>query len=78
MTTLEITLSQPLREFIDAKVSEGAYATPSAFIESLVLQARKQATRAEFEALVLEGLESGPSIEVTPAYWQQKRQALTA
>lgn len=45
-----------------------------AYLERLV-QGERQGTE-ELEALALEGLESGPSIEVGPSYWQDKHRQL--
>jgi len=76
MQTLEVSLPAPLREFVDAQVTAGTYKTPSGYIAALVEQARKQAAKAKLEALVLEGLESGVPIEVTPEYWERKRRSM--
>lgn len=45
-----------------------------AYLERLV-QGERQGSE-ELEALALEGLESGPSIEVGPSYWQDKHRQL--
>ncbi len=78
MATLEITLPEPLRDFMDEQVESGAYGSPSAFVESLLRAAQNQATQAKLEGLLLKGLHSGQPQEITPDYWDNKKAALRA
>lgn len=78
MTTLNISLPESLREFVDAQVAEGGYDSSSAFIEALIREAQKRQARERIDALLLEGLNSGEPIVVTPEYWEKKRRALEA
>ena len=47
MATLEITLPEPLRDFMNAQVENGAYASPSAYVESLLQAAQRDADAAQ-------------------------------
>jgi antitoxin ParD1/3/4 len=76
--TLEITLSEPLRAFVEEQVAGGSYATASNYLEELVREDQKRRAQMRLEALLLEGLDSGPPITVTPEYWEQKRARLLA
>jgi antitoxin ParD1/3/4 len=67
MTSLNISLPQALRQFADQKVKSGGYGTASQYIRELIRQDQKQEEERErLEALLLEGLDSGLGIEVTP------------
>jgi len=76
MTSLNISLPESMREFIEAQVAEGGYSTASEFIRELVRQAQKRHAEAKLEALLLEGLNSGPATPMTEADWEEHRQRL--
>lgn len=76
MTSLNISLPEALREFVDDQVKSGGYGTASEYIRELIRQDQKRAAEEKLEALLLEGLDSGEPIEVTPEYWERKRREL--
>jgi len=76
MTTLEISLPDTLREFVECQVASGGFPDASAYMQSLLEQARLEQERARIEALVLEGIkdiENGNGVEMTPEDWKQMR-----
>ena len=60
MTTLNISLPDSMRAFVEQKVSQGAYSTASEYIRQLVRDDQKHAAQERLEVLLLEGIESGP------------------
>ena len=77
MTSLNISLPEALRQFVDQKVKTGGYGTASEYIRELIRQDQKQEAEQErMEAMLLEGLDSGPGIEVTPELWKELRDEL--
>ena len=76
MTTLNISLPDSMRTFIDEQITQGGYSTASEYIRDLIRQAQKQAAQEKLDSLLLEGLESGKSIEVTDEWWQEKQERL--
>ena len=93
MARLNINLSEELRTDAEARAAEDGHATVEAYVEALIREdlARGQATapdpdapahlsfrnQEELEALLLEGLQSGPAVEATPEFWEDlKRRAL--
>ncbi len=76
MTTLNISLPEPLRAFVDTQVAEGRYATPDEYIQQLIRDDAKRRTRDKVDALLLEGLTSGEPLSVTPEYWEAKERQL--
>ena len=76
MTTLNISLPESMRAFIDEQITQGGYSTASEYIRDLIRQAQKQVAQEKLDSLLLEGLESGKSIEVTDEWWQEKQERL--
>lgn len=76
MTTLNISLPDPMRAFIDEQIAKGGYSTASEYIRHLIRQDQEKAEQTRLEALLLDGLNSGTSVEVTDIWWEQKRAEL--
>ena len=73
MTTLNISLPDSMRTFIEQKVAQGGYSTASEYIRQLVRDDQKRAAQERLETLLMEGLESGPSREMTAEDWDELR-----
>ena len=73
MTTLNISLPESMRAFIEEQVHKGGYSTASEYIRHLIRQEQERADHRRLEELLLEGLDSGESIQVTDEWWEQKR-----
>ena len=76
MTSLNISLPTSLKEFVETQVQESGFSTPSEYIRNLVRDDQKRRAEEKLEALLLEGLNSGEPIEITPEYWEKKRTQL--
>ena len=77
MTSLNVSLPKPLKKYIEAKVKEGSYSTPSEYIRALLREDRKRRAQERLEALLLEGLNSGEPREMTNQDWKEiRREAL--
>jgi antitoxin ParD1/3/4 len=72
MTTLNISLPDSMRNFIEEQISQGTYSTASEYIRQLVREDQKRAQHEKLEALLLEGLDSGVPAEATEEWWKQK------
>lgn len=75
-TPLNISLPESLKDFIETRVQEDNYSTPSEYVSALIQEDQKRHEAQKLEAMVLESLESGDSIEVTSEFWENKRQTL--
>ncbi len=73
MTTLNISLPESMRTFIEEQVRKGGYSTASEYIRYLIRQEQERSASRRLEELLLEGLDSGDSIQVTDEWWEQKR-----
>ena len=76
MTTLNISLPESMRDFISEQVAKGGYSTTSEYIRHLIRQELERVAKIQLETLLLEGLDSGESIEITDEWWEQKRSEL--
>jgi antitoxin ParD1/3/4 len=60
-----------MRAFIEQKVAQGSYSTASEYIRQLVREDQQRAAKERLELLLMEGLESGPMVEMTADHWDE-------
>ncbi|HET9049090.1 MAG TPA: type II toxin-antitoxin system ParD family antitoxin [Chiayiivirga sp.] len=76
MATMNISLPEPLKQFVDEEVREGGFAGTSDYVRDLIRQ-RQRAKSAEFQRqLIAEGLASGSAGEMTAETVEQIRKDL--
>ncbi len=76
MTTLNFSLPEELKSWVESQVVAGGYGNTSEYIRELIRLDRKRKAEERLEALLLQGIESldaGKGIEITPEYWEKKR-----
>jgi len=78
LTTMNVSLPRSQREFVEAEAARTGCTTTSEYVRRLIHWARTRAEQDELERKLIDGLESGAPIEVTPEYWENKRQQLRA
>jgi antitoxin ParD1/3/4 len=76
LTSLNISLPRSLKDYVENQVRDSGYSTPSEYVRSLLREDQKRRAQEKIEALLLEGIESGKPIEITPEYWETKRSQL--
>jgi antitoxin ParD1/3/4 len=76
MDTLRVTLPEAMKAFVDERVSEGRYKDASEYVCELIQADRRRKAEEHLDALLLEGLESGASIEADAEFWERKKQGL--
>jgi antitoxin ParD1/3/4 len=69
--TMNISLPDSLKEYVKERVEEEHYSTPSDYVRSLIREDQKQRDEKKLEQMLLEGLRSGPPIEMTPREWKR-------
>jgi antitoxin ParD1/3/4 len=67
MTTMNISLPEALKRFVDEQVAGGRYGTSSEFVRDLI---RREQDRERLRGLLLEGLES-PAEPVDDDYFAE-------
>jgi antitoxin ParD1/3/4 len=73
---MNISLPDPMKDFVDHQVASGRYSSASEYVRELIREDEKRTAQEKLEAILLEGLNSGDPIEITPEYWERKRQQL--
>jgi antitoxin ParD1/3/4 len=76
LTTLNISLPRPQREFVEAEAARSGCTTTSEYMRRLIHEAQKRTQQDDLERKLIAGLESGDPIEITPEYWDKKRREL--
>ncbi|MBK6959827.1 MAG: type II toxin-antitoxin system ParD family antitoxin [Porticoccaceae bacterium] len=76
MQSMNISLPDPLRQFVDSQISTGRYSSASEYVRELIRADEKRKAEEKLEAKLLEGLSSAET-ELTPADWRAiRREAL--
>ena len=75
MTSMNVSLPEGLRLFVSER-AKGRFGSASEYVRELIREDQRRAAQEKLEAKLLEGLESGESLEVTPEYWERKRREL--
>jgi len=76
LTTLNISLPRPQREFVEAEAAKSGCTTTSEYMRRLIHEAQKRTVQEDLERKLIAGLDSGDPIEITPEYWEKKRRDL--
>ena len=64
MTSLNISLPDPLKAYVEGRVASGDYGTPSEFVRNLIRQDKEQ-RRSRLEAELLDALQT-KELVITP------------
>lgn len=72
MQSMNISLPDPLKKFVDGQVAEGRYSSVSEYMRELIRADEKRKAEDRLEALLLEGM-SGEESELTQDDWKAIR-----
>jgi antitoxin ParD1/3/4 len=64
MQTMNISLPDPLKDFVDAQITTGRYSSVSEYVRELIREDEKRKAEERLEAMLLEGMAS-PETELT-------------
>ncbi len=76
MTTMNISLPESLRRFVETQVANGGYGNTSEYVRALIRDAQKRQAQEKLEELLLEGINSGEATPMTAQDWEDLRQSL--
>lgn len=76
MKTMNVSLPDPMRDYIDRQVQSGGYGSASEYIRDLIRQDQKRKAHEQLETMLLEGLNSGDATQMSDRDWQEIRQAV--
>lgn len=77
MQSMNISLPEPLKEFVDGQIAAGRYSSASEYVRELIRNDEKHKAQEQLEALLLEGLNTEET-ELTPADWKAIRKEALA
>ena len=77
MESMNISLPEPLKHFVDGQISTGRYSSASEYIRELIRADERRKAEEALEAKLLEGL-SGAESELTPTDWSAIRKEALA
>jgi antitoxin ParD1/3/4 len=77
MQSMNISLPDPLKQFVDGQISTGRYSSASEYVRELIRADEKRKAEEQLEAKLLEGL-NGSESELTPAEWRTIRKEALA
>jgi antitoxin ParD1/3/4 len=71
MTTMNISVPDEMKAFVEAQMSREGYASASEYLRALIRESQKRQAKRALEAKFREAMESGPATPMTPDDWQQ-------
>lgn len=77
MTSMNISLPESLKLFVEEQVASGGYSTASEYLRELIRDAQRQKERQELEDRLLAGLQS-PTSEMTADDWTALKERILA
>ncbi len=69
MTTMNISLPDEMKVFVEAEMAQEGYASASEYLRALIRDAQKRRAKQELEAKLLEGLQ-GSVVTMTRKDWE--------
>jgi antitoxin ParD1/3/4 len=77
MESMNISLPEPLKQFVDGQIAAGRYSSVSEYVRELIRDDEKRKAQERLEALLLEGLQ-GEETELTREDWAAIRKEAQA
>jgi antitoxin ParD1/3/4 len=73
MQTMNISLPDQLKEFVDEQVGSGRYSSVSEYVRDLIRDDEKRKAQGKLEAMLVEGIQSSKPTEMTREDWADIR-----
>ncbi|MGR9248385.1 type II toxin-antitoxin system ParD family antitoxin [Rhizobium leguminosarum] len=79
MATMNVSLPEPMKEWVDAQTKTGRYSNASDYVRDLIRRDQERASKlAELQRLITDGLESGISDRSKDDILREARERLAA
>ncbi len=78
MQSMNISLPDSMKQYVDEQVNTGSYSSASEYVRELVRADQKRRDKERLEKILLDSLNSGDAIEVTPEMIEDVRNRLRA
>ena len=73
MSTVNISLPEPMKDFVESQVTDGMYGSVSDYIRTLIREDQKRKAQETLEKKLLAALDQRNFEEVTPEFFNQLR-----
>ena len=74
MQTMNISLPDQLKEFVDNQVGSGRYSSVSEYVRDLIRDDERRKAQEKLEAMLMEGIQTSEPTEMTRQDWADIRQ----
>jgi antitoxin ParD1/3/4 len=75
--TMNVSLPEPLKRYVDTKVASGIYGSASEFVREAIREKyQREQSQGTLSSKLLEGLDSGRPVELTDDHFAGKKSAL--
>ncbi len=74
--TMNISLPDPIKEYVEQQVNAGGYSSASEYVRELVRADQKRRNKDQLEQLLISSLNSGESIEISAEMLDDVRKRL--
>ncbi|TAH47213.1 MAG: type II toxin-antitoxin system ParD family antitoxin [Gammaproteobacteria bacterium] len=78
MATMNISLPEPLKQFVDEEVREGGFSGTSDYVRDLIRQRQREKAAEFLRKLIAEGLASGPATPQEADFFDKMRERARA
>jgi antitoxin ParD1/3/4 len=76
MQTMNISLPDPMKQYVEEQVNRGSYSSASEYVRELVRADQKRRGKDALELRLVESINSGESIAITPEMLDDARRRL--
>ena len=73
MASLNVSMPDDLRQFVDKRTKDGQFSTPTEYVRHLIREDQKRQAEARIERLLLDGLDSSDFEKATPEFFGRLR-----
>ena len=77
MQTMNISLPDPMKQYVEEQVTVGDYSSASEYMRELVCADQNRNSKEQLEPTLLESLLEGEAQEATPEFWSTLRTELS-
>ncbi len=77
MQSMNISLPDPLKQFVDGQIAKGRYSSVSEYVRELIRADEKRKAEEHLEALLLEGLQGEEAVFTREDWHSIRQEALT-
>ena len=72
-TSMNVSLPETLKDYVQERVAEGTFSNPSDYVRALIREDMRRREEEKLDALLMEGINSGPAEPMTAKDWADIR-----